>query len=226
MTFKKDWWKFLGGLLILYSIVAGLLIRVPELPIIHESIRNLFYHVCMWFAMIIILGISFVNSIKYLRNMNRDTDVLASQAAYTGLLFGFLGITTGMIWANFTWGQPWVNDPQLNGAAVSILIYLAYAVLRGSIDEEQKRARISAVYNIFAFVLLIVFIGILPRLAEASIHPGKGGNPGLGVKGLDSMMRLVFYPAIAGWVIMGVWIWKIRVRMVKMKTALIEHTEL
>ncbi len=225
MTLKNDWWKFLGGLLILYSIIAGLLIRVPELPIIYESIRNLFYHVCMWFAMIVILGISFVNSIRYLKNSKGYVDVLASQAAYTGLLFGFLGITTGMIWANFTWGQPWVNDPQLNGAAVSILIYLAYAVLRGSIDEEQKRARISAVYNIFAFVLLIVFIGILPRLADASIHPGKDGNPGMGVKGLDSNLRLVFYPAILGWILIGIWIWKIRVRMQHIKNALLEHVE-
>lgn len=212
MEFKRNWWKYLGGALILYSIVVGLSVKVPELPIIRESIRNLFFHVCMWFAMMVIMGISAVQSIMYLRNMKRETDVAASEAAYTGLLFGFLGITTGMIWANFTWGKPWTNDPQLNGAAVSILIYLAYAVLRSSIDEEQKRARISAVYNIFAFVLFIVFIGILPRLADASIHPTKD-NPAMGTTNLDSMMRMVFYPAIIGWIIVGIIIWKIRRRI-------------
>ncbi|MDO9512577.1 MAG: cytochrome c biogenesis protein CcsA [Bacteroidales bacterium] len=225
MEFKKNWWKYLGGLLILYSIIAGLLMKVPELPIIRESIRNLFFHVCMWFAMIAIMGVSAVQSIMYLRNMKRETDIAASEAAFTGLLFGFLGITTGMIWANFTWGTPWTNDPQLNGAAVSILIYLAYAVLRSSIDEEQKRARISAVYNVFAFVLFIVFVGVLPRMAAASIHPGKGGNPALGATSLDSMMRLVFYPAIIGWIIVAIIIWNIRRRLKMAQMAQMEMEE-
>ncbi|HBZ66707.1 MAG TPA: ABC transporter permease [Bacteroidales bacterium] len=219
---KENLWKWLGGILILYSIFAGLLIRVPDLPVIHESIRNLFYHVCMWFAMIVVMAVSFVNSLRFLRTFNLRYDTLAAEAARTGLLFGFLGILTGMVWARFTWGDFWVKDPQLNGAAVTILIYLAYLVLRSSIDEEQKRARISAVYAIFAFVLLIVFIGILPRLSEGSIHPGKGGNPGLGVNGLDSTMRLVFYPAIAGWVITGIIIWRIRVRLVQLKSRIDE----
>jgi len=219
---KENWWKWIGGLLILYSIIAGLLIKVPDLPVIHESIRNLFYHVCMWFAMIIIMGVSFANSLRFLRSFDLRYDTLAAEAARTGLLFGFLGILTGMTWARFTWGDFWVKDPQLNGAAVTILIYLAYLVLRSSIDEEQKRARISAVYAVFAFILLIVFIGVLPRLSEGSIHPGKDGNPGLGVKGLDPTMRLIFYPAIAGWVITGIVIWKIRVRLSRLKVRLEE----
>lgn len=219
---KQNWWKWLGGLLILYSIVAGLTIRVPELPVIHESIRNLFYHVCMWFAMIVIMGISFVNSLRFLRSFDLRYDTMAAESARTGLLFGFLGIFTGMIWAKFTWGEFWVKDPQLNGAAVTILIYMAYMVLRSSIDEEQKRARISAVYAVFAFVLLIVFIGVLPRMSEGSIHPGKGGSPGLGVNGLDATMRLVFYPAIVGWIITGVIIWNIRVRLAHLKNRIEE----
>lgn len=210
MIQKKDWWKILGAALVMYSLIAGLLVGVPQLPIIYESIRNLFYHVTMWFAMIAMMTVSMVHSIRCLRKPDLKSDIAASEAAYTGLVFGGLGIVTGMLWANFTWGKPWANDPQLNGAATAILIYLAYAVLRSSVSDEEKRARVSAVYNVFAFVLLIVFIGILPRLAEHSIHPGKSGNPALGVKGLDSMMRLVFYPAIIGWILIGIWIWKIK----------------
>lgn len=210
MIQKKDWWKILGATLVMYSLIAGLLVGVPQLPIIYESIRNLFYHVTMWFAMIAMMTVSMVHSIRCLRKPDLKSDIAASEAAYTGLVFGGLGIVTGMLWANFTWGKPWANDPQLNGAATAILIYLAYAVLRSSVSDEEKRARVSAVYNVFAFVLLIVFIGILPRLAEHSIHPGKSGNPALGVKGLDPMMRLVFYPAIIGWILIGIWIWKIK----------------
>lgn len=210
--FRNNWWKLLGILLVLYSIIAGLLIDVPDLPIIRQSIRNLFFHVVMWFSMMVMFGTSLVRSLRYLSTFDIKHDVYAIQSVNVGLFFGIMGIITGMEWANFTWGTPWTNDPQLNGAAITILAYFAYLVLRRSIDEENKRARISAVYNIFAFVMLIVFIGILPRLAEGSLHPGKGGSP-MTVTNLDIMMRLVFYPAIAGWIIIGYWLTGIRVKM-------------
>ncbi len=216
MTLKKDWWKILGVALVLYTIIAGFLVPVPELKVIGQSIRNLFFHVCMWFSMMTIFGVSLVYSIKYLSKFDIRHDVVASQAVNVGLLFGILGIITGMQWANFTWGTPWVNDPQLNGAAVSILAYFAYTVLRHSMDEDHKRAKVAAVYNIFAFVLLIIFVGILPKMAHGSLHPGAGGSPST-VATLDNTMRMVFYPAIVGWILIGIWILNIRVRYVKLK---------
>lgn len=210
---RKNWWKWLGVLLLTYTIIAGFLIPVPELPIIRESIRNLFFHVCMWFSMIACFGTSMVYSIRYLSGFKEEDDWVANEASHVGLLFGTLGIVTGMIWANFTWGRPWVNDPQLNGAAVCMMVYLAYRVLRNSLDEEHKRAKVSAVYNIFAFVILIIFLFILPRLAEGSLHPGKGGDQQMTVKELDNKMRLVFYPAILGWIILGAWILQLRIRL-------------
>jgi heme exporter protein C len=216
MTLKKDWWKIMGVALLLYTIIAGFLIPVPDLRIIGESIRNLFFHVCMWFAMMTIFGVSLVYSIRYLSGFDIRYDVVASQAVNVGLLFGILGIITGMQWANYTWGAPWVNDPQLNGAAVSILAYFAYTVLRHSMDEDHKRAKVAAVYNIFAFVLLIIFIGILPKMSQGSLHPGAGGSPST-VATLDNTMRLVFYPAIIGWILIGIWILNIRVRYMRLK---------
>jgi heme exporter protein C len=208
---KGLWWKFTGLGLIFYSIIAGQLIEVPELPVIHQTIRNLFYHVCMWFAMFTMFGTSLVYSIKYLTGSKPKNDILASESVYNGIFFGILGLITGMIWAKFTWGDFWTNDPQLNGAAVSMMAYLAYAVLRSSIDEKAMRARVSAVYNIFAFMLLVIFLGVLPRLAESSLHPGKGGNSST-MEGLDLTMRMVFYPAVIGWIIVAFWILQIRAR--------------
>ena len=101
---------------------------------------------------------------------------------------GLLGLTTGMIWAQFTWGAFWVNDPKLNGTAVTLLIYLAYFILRNSIENQDSKARISAIYNIIAFVMMIVFIGVLPRITD-SLHPGNGGNPAFGNYDLDSNMH-------------------------------------
>jgi heme exporter protein C len=206
-------YKILSLILLTYAIVAGLLVKLPyELPILYESIRNLFYHVSMWFTMFFIFLISFIYSLRYLKGFKPEHDRVASQAAQVGLVFGMLGIFTGMLWANATWGAPWVRDPKLNGAAMSIMVYFAYMILRTSMNDEEKRARISAVYNIFAFVLMIIFIGILPRFGGDSLHPGQAGSP-LTVAELDPTLRKVFYPAILGWILLAGWILEIKVRM-------------
>lgn len=166
--------------------------------------------------MIIILSIAITYSIRYLSNNKIEDDIIASEASNIGLLLGILGITTGALWAKNTWGAYWVGDPIQNGAAITLLIYLAYVVLRNSMDEEQKRARVSAVYSIFAYVMLIVFLFIYPRMSD-SLHPGKGGNPGFAVYDLDNNMRKVFYPAVLGWTLLFLWIMNLRIRLKKLK---------
>jgi heme exporter protein C len=213
---KKNWWKILAVLLLVYTIVGGFLLEVPRLAILNETIRNLYFHVTMWFGMMIILTVSLVYSIKYLSGFDLKNDVIATESANIGMLFGTLGIATGMVWANFTWGDWWINDPKLNGAAITMLTYLAYLVLRGSLDDEQKRAKIAAIYNIFAYVILVIFLMILPRMTD-SLHPGNGGNPGFGGYDLNNNMKLVFYPAIIGWTLLGVWIMQVRIRMKKLE---------
>ena len=196
----------------------GFLGEVPRLAILNETIRNLYFHVTMWFAMIFVLGGSVFYSIKYLSANQIDDDMRAEHMANVGILLGVLGIVTGSLWARFTWGGWWVNDPKLNGAAISLLIYLAYVVLRNSMDEEQKRARVAAVYNIFAFVLLIVFLMVYPRMNKVdSLHPGNGGNPAFSSYDLDSNMRLVFYPAVIGWIMIGLWMANLSFRIAKLK---------
>src|SRR5262249_14352273 len=99
-----------------------------------------------------------------------------------------------------------------NGAAITLLVYLAYFVLRSSLDNSEQRARLSAVYNIFAFAAMIPLIFIIPRMQD-SMHPGSGGNPGFNTYDLDSRMRTVFYPAVVGWILLGVWISTLRFRI-------------
>jgi heme exporter protein C len=211
---KKYWWKFLGFLLLLHAVITGFIVDVPD-SMIEETMRNLFFHVGMWFGMFAMLITGFVFSLRYLKKFDEQEDIIAAEAVHVGIMFGTLGILTGMVWANFTWGAPWVKDPKLNGAAVGMVIYLAYMILRGSIDDTHKRAKVSAVYNIFAFVLWIVFVLIMPRIAGESIHPGKTDSPVMPMH-LDPGMRLVFYPAMAGWILMGFWILNIRIRIKKL----------
>src|SRR5258705_666200 len=152
---KLQWWKILAIVLLAYTVVAGFLTDVPRLAILHESIRNLYFHVTMWFTMIIIMLVSLIYGIKYLGSQKVEHDIVAEETAKTGVVFGILGIITGSIWAKFTWGGWWVNDAKLNGAAATLLVYFAYLLLRNSIEDREKRSRISAVYRIFASSMML-----------------------------------------------------------------------
>ena len=213
---KSNWWKILCAAFLIYTIIAGFLIDVPRLPILHETIRNQFFHVCMWFAMMILFTVSIVFSIRHLSSGKQEYDTIASEATNTGIMFGVLGLITGSLWARYTWGAWWTNDVKLNGAAITMLTYFAYLVLRNALTDEQKRGKVSAVYNIFAYVMMFVFILIYPRMSD-SLHPGNGGNPGFSKYDLDNTMRLVFYPAVIGWTLLGVWIMTLRIRIQKIK---------
>jgi heme exporter protein C len=217
---RKSWWKILSVVLLVYTVIGGLLFEVPRLAIVNESIRSLYFHVPMWFGMVAMFLISVVYAIRHLRNPSTESDIYSVEFANVGLVYGLLGIVTGMIWANYTWGSPWHGDPKQNGAAISLLVYLAYFVLRGSVSNDEQRARLSAVYNIFAFVAMIPLIFVIPRMQD-SMHPGSGGNPGFNMYDLDSRMRMVFYPACIGWILLAGWIatLRIRIRIVSEKLA-------
>ena len=167
---RKNWWKIVAALLVLFRIIGGFLFNVPRLPILNETIRNTYFHIPMWFTMTFLYLVSVIYSIKYLNSGSENDDLIAVESINVGILCCFVGLATGMVWAKFTWGAFWTNDPKLNGSAISTLMYMAFMVLRSSIDEEQKRAKISAIYNIFAFPIMIVLIFVLPRLTD-SLHP-------------------------------------------------------
>ena len=200
----------------MYTCTWGFLVPIPVLDgRLQQSIRNLFFHVPMWFAMMTLFTVSVIYAIKYLRSQNPVHDDYAVEYARTGIVFGVLGLITGAIWANYQWGSPWSGDPKQNGAAIALLIYLAYFVLRGSMNDVDKRSRISAVYNIFAYAMLFPTIWILPRMTE-SLHPGglgSEGNPGLNPNDTSTQMEMVFLPAIIGWILLGVWITTLRIRL-------------
>ncbi|MES2880817.1 MAG: ABC transporter permease [Bacteroidota bacterium] len=222
----KWWWKITCILLLVYTIVAGLLWQnVPRLPQLNETVRNIYFHVCMWWAMMILFGASLYHAIKYLRFNNLRSDIISRQYVAVGIVFGLLGYATGSIWMSYTWADPNLpasasfseiaREPKLIGAAIALLIYFAYLVLRQSINDIDKKARISAVYNIFAFAFLFPAIWIIPRILP-SLHPGgegSEGNPALNFKDLAPGMRLVFYPAIIGWTLLGVWITTLKIRL-------------
>ncbi len=198
------------------------LVCFPYREILYETIRNTFFHVPMWFVMTMLVFASFIASIRYLVNGKEEADLLAEQSVIVALLFGTCGYLTGLLWAKYTWyiGVSWgdvirkllLEDIKMAAALVAMFFYAAYLILRSSFEDAAKRARISAVYNIFAFVIFILCVFVLPRLTD-SMHPGNGGNPAFSKYDLDSTLRMFFYPAVIGWILLGFWILSVLIRI-------------
>lgn len=229
---RKNWWKILSVLLLFYTIIGGFLLPVPKLPFIQESIRNLHFHVPMWFSMTYFFTVSVVYAVRYLRSGSLKDDLLSVSFAKTGIIFSLLGMVTGMEWAYFTWPSDtkdanflWTGDPKQLCASIAMLIYLAYMVLRGSVQDYDQKAKIAAVYNIFAFAIMVPLIFVIPRMVE-SLHPGSNGNNPADPKNLDSLMRAVFWPAVLGWILLGHWIGNLTIRYNLIKNKDIIHDKI
>src|SRR5262245_10105027 len=119
---RLHWWKVLAILLLYYTVVAGFLTPVPRLPILNESIRLFYFHFSLWCTMLMLFVFSRWSSIGFLRTNKIAADDRAALAATVGVLFGILGLATGMLWGKATWGTFWTSDPKLNNTAISLLI--------------------------------------------------------------------------------------------------------
>jgi len=236
----KTIYKILAVGLLGYSLVVGLSISIPAMGMLEQSSRNLFYHVPMWFVVIVLMTISVIKSVRYLRLIDPDlvekpnplyADASARDAAQVGTLFIGLGLITGNIWGRVAWKAHlpasdlsiwWTNDPIFICAVISLLIYLAYFLLRASFSEAEQKAKVAAVYNIFAFATLIPLYFIIPRILPG-LHPtAEGSDAGGGsfiftTNGIDNRYRMVLYPAIVGFALLGVWVYEVRYRLSKLQ---------
>lgn len=223
-------YKAAALLLLGYVVLAGLLTNLPDIGI-QQSSRNLFFHVPMWFSMYLLMGLSVLWSVWYLAGGKPETDRRAREAARMGVLFGLLGLSTGIIWARVTWNEAipatdpaawWGWDPKQTGALIAVLLYLAYFVLRGSVEQPRARARLAAVYNVFAAASLIPLSLIIPRML-GGLHPGADGQTELFARDeLSNAYRLIFYPAILAFMLIGLWLMELRIRLSRLEDALSE----
>lgn len=186
-------------------ITAGFLIQIPDIPILQQSARNLFLHVPMWFTMMVAFAMGFYFSIRYLNDEQMKWDRKAETATSVGLLFGICGLFTGSLWARFTWGAWWTfAEPRMNLAALAMLVFVAYFILRSAFNDPEKKAKISAVYNIFGVTTIPFLLYIIPRQLP-SLHPGAEGNPAFSEITAPEL-RYIFYPAILGFIGLSIWI--------------------
>lgn len=210
--YRLKWWKVLTIILLYYTVVGGFLLPVPHLPILNESIRMNYFHVPMWFSMMFLFTYSVWASIQYMRTKKMVYDDKAVEAVKVAFFFGMLGLITGMLWGNATWGTFWTSDPKLNNTAIGLLIYSAYFILRGAVEDETLRGRLSAVYNVFSYVIFIPLIFVLPRMTD-SLHPGSGDNPTFRLFDTSHNMKMVIYTAIISFILLGWWILTLFLRL-------------
>lgn len=198
----------------------------PNRPILNESIRNLLYHVPMWFAMMFLMFMSVIFAIRYLNKQQLNDDLWSESFIKIGILTGILGCVTGSAWASITWQSWWpVDDPKLNGVAIGMFMYFAYLILRNTLKDPFQRARISSVYAVMIFPIFMALIAIMPKLSEDSLHPGSGGTVGFNKYDLDNTLRMFFYPAVIGWILIFTWITILRYRYSKIKNLIEERDE-
>lgn len=198
-------WKYVVAVWMTTVISVGFLIPIPDIPVLKESARNLFLHVPMWFTMSVCFAAGLYYSIRYLNDQQMEYDRKAETATQVGLIFGICGLLTGAIWARFTWGTWWTfAEPRMNLSALGMLIYVAYFVLRTAFNNPEKRAKIAAVFNVFAATTIPFLLYIIPRQLP-SLHPGAEGNPAFSEITAPEL-RYIFYPAVVGFIALAVWI--------------------
>jgi len=232
MSFTRQAWfrfgyKLTALVLLSYTAAAGFALTLPRVTGLEQSSRSLFFHLPMWFAMYTMMLVSLGWSSAYLRGQRLAADRRAREAAIVAVWFGVLGLLTGILWSRVTWGQPlpdtypaawWVWDPKQTGALMALLIYAGYLVLRSSVDEVSERARVAAIFNIFAFATIPALTYIVPRALQG-LPPGAEGD----TLAFDRAYRQVLYPAFLGFILLAFWLMELRVRLSDVRTRLWER---
>lgn len=222
-------WKIFLYLLLVFVSIAGIAFPIvekpgawyefPLIPGLEENAKIVFFHVpAAWLSVIAFLTSS-VYSFLFLKKKNLDDDAKAYSAAQLGMMFCILATVTGAIWAKFAWGKFWSWDPRQTSIFALLLIYGAYFALRSSIESEEKRATLSAVYSMLAFVTVPFFIFIMPRIMKG-LHPGSAEDAGSGPIidfRMNPSMQLIFFISLVGFTILYFWMWQVGYRSIILK---------
>lgn len=164
--------RFLNlGIGILTVIILYLVMFVvPPAKGMGDAVRIVFFHVPMaWLAVVAFIMNAYWGAM-YLKSKNMRKDYLSGRSAQLGMIFVLLACISGAVFSKLTWGAYWNWDPRQTTILVLILIYGAYLTLRSTITDEQKRARITAVYSLFSCLTVPFLVFIIPRL-YFSLHP-------------------------------------------------------
>ena len=139
---------FLNMTLALYMAFLG----APKETTMGDLQRIFYFHVPAAIAGLIAFAINFAASLMYVIRKNRRWDNLALSAAEIGVMFLLMVLVTGPIWAKPAWFVWWTWSPRLTLSLVLCLLYVAYLLIRNYIEDPERKATVSAVFGIVAFI--------------------------------------------------------------------------
>ncbi len=182
---------FLGAVAILLVIAAAYasFYVAPEERTMGVLQRIFYFHVSSAWAGMDAFLLCFIANLLYVWKRDQKYDWLGVSAAEVGLVLTTVVLITGPIWAKPAWGIYWTWDARLTSTFVLWLLYVSYLLLRTLIEEPERRALLSALFGIFAFIdVPLVFFSIRWWRTQ---HPAPVimGSPG---SGLDPTMNKVF----------------------------------
>jgi heme exporter protein C len=171
--------------LIVYAGYAALYVA-PDERTMHEVQRIFYFHLPSWITSFTSFSVVFVANIAFLLTRRYKWDCLGVAAAEVGVICCTIGLVTGPLWARPVWGVWWTWDARLTTTFILWLLYISYLLLRGLLEDPQRRATLSAVLGIFAF-LDVPLVYVSNRLWRTQ-HPqpvvlggeGSGLNPIMG----------------------------------------------
>ncbi|MBO9345040.1 MAG: cytochrome c biogenesis protein CcsA [Chloroflexi bacterium] len=160
--------------------------------------------------------------VRYLQTRDLQWDRRAHASAEIGVLFITMTLLSGMLWGRPTWNAWWTWDFKLTLSALQFLMYLAYLMLRGGLENVNQRARFASVYGIVG--ALTVPLNFLVSRVLQSIHPAVFGpsvnaaqQGGFGVSA-DRMVILVF--CLATFTMIYLFFFRSRVALLEREDAL------
>lgn len=146
------------------------------------NVQRLFYfHVGSAWAGALVFFVALVCGVLYLRNPQRKWDTAAVASVEIGLVFLSMAIVSGSVWGKPAWNTWWLWSPRLTLVTIAWLTYAAYFMLRGAIEDEERRGRFAAVYVIISFVTIILTYISIRILRD--IHPVVFGGVVEGAQG-------------------------------------------
>lgn len=138
--------------ILMFSAGYAALFIAPDEATMHEIQRIFYFHVPSWSASFSAFFISFFGCVAFLATRREKWDWLAVSAAEVGVAACTLGLISGPLWAKPVWGVWWTWDARLTTTFILWLLYISYLLLRGLIEEPGRRATLSAVFGVFAFL--------------------------------------------------------------------------
>jgi heme exporter protein C len=196
------------------SLAAGFLLA-PLVPGLGPTTRVLYFHIPAAWITVVALAWSMGHSLLYLRSRRMEHDDHAAAAAELGLLFCIVATVSGSMWAKAVWHSYWNWDPRETSIFFLLLIYGAYLALRGSIENDERRARLSAVYSAIAFVTVPFLFFVVPRL-YFSLHPDTIINT-RGKVDMDPRIRIAFFSMLIGFTGLFFWVLNLKVRLLRLE---------